>query len=278
MRRRRDHRPGLRSERFYTMLLFFDIDGTLWNYRNEISEKTRYAIRKARANGHKCFINTGRARAFVTSEDLLGIGFDGIVSACGTMIEYGGNVVFNRLVSGEDAVRTVETVRKYGFKPILEGPKYLYLERRDFENDMYGKKVIAEMGDRLLGIDECWGQWEFEKLSCATEVPVRQRDECFALLADLYDYMVHSDEVVEMVPKGFDKGAGIRKVCELLGEDIANTFAFGDSINDKEMLLAAGVGVAMGETYHDLSEYADYITTSLENEGVYNAMKHFELI
>ena len=285
----RDHSPGLRSagaitaracdrERFYNMLLFFDIDGTLWNYKNEISEKTRFAISRARANGHKCFINTGRARAFVTNKDLLGIGFDGIVSACGTMIEYGGSVVFNRLIPADDAVRTIETVRRYGFKPILEGPEYLYLERRDFEDDMYGKKVIAEMGDHLLGIDEHWGKWECEKLSCATEVPVRQRDECFSLLEDLYDYMIHSDTVVEMVPKGFDKGTGIRKVCELLGEDIRNTFAFGDSINDKEMLLAAGVGVGMGDTYHDLSEFADYITTSLDDDGVYNAMKHFDLI
>ena len=260
------------------MLLFFDIDGTLWNYRNEISGKTRQAIRQARANGHKCFINTGRARAFVTNEDLLGIGFDGIVSACGTRIEYGGRVVFNRLIPAADAVRTVETVRKYGFRPILEGPEYLYLERADFEDSMYGQKVIAEMGDRLRGIDECWGRWECGKLSCATEVPVEQRDECFSLMADLYDYMVHSDTVVEMVPRGFDKGTGIKKVCELLGEDIADTFAFGDSINDREMLLAAGVGVGMGGTYHDLSEFADYITTSLEDDGVYNAMKHFALI
>ena len=260
------------------MLLFFDIDGTLWNYKNEISAKTRYAIRQARANGHKCFINTGRARAFVTNKDLLGIGFDGIVSACGTMIECDGSVVFNRLIPADDAIRTVETIRRYGFKPILEGPQYLYLELKDFEQDMYGKKVIAEMGDRLLSIDEHWGRWECEKLSCATEVPLRQRDECFSLLADLYDYMIHSDTVVEMVPKGFDKGTGICKVCELLGEDIKNTFAFGDSINDKEMLLAAGIGVAMGGTYHDLSEYADYITTSLDDDGVYNAMKHFGLI
>jgi hydroxymethylpyrimidine pyrophosphatase-like HAD family hydrolase len=44
------------------------------------------------------------------------------------------------------------------------------------------------------------------------------------------------------------------------------------------MLIAAGVGVGMGETYHDLTDYADYITTSLENDGIWNAMKHFELI
>nr|WP_297708460.1 Cof-type HAD-IIB family hydrolase [uncultured Butyrivibrio sp.] len=260
------------------MILFFDIDGTLWNYKNEINEKTILAIRKARENGHKCFINTGRARAFVYNEKLLGIGFDGIVSACGTMIEYDGKVVFNRLIEHDEAIRTVETVRKYGFKPILEGPKHLYLEISDFRGDMYGEKVIAEMGDRLRGIDECWGKWEFEKLSCATEVSVSDRDKCFDELSDLYDYMIHSDRVVELVPKGFNKGVGIEEVCNLLGEDIANTFAFGDSINDKEMLIAAGTGVAMGETYHDLSEYADYITTSLDNDGIYNAMKHFDLI
>ncbi len=260
------------------MILFFDIDGTLWNYKNEINEKTIEAIHLARKNGHKCFINTGRARAFVTNKNLLGIGFDGIVTACGNMIEYNGETILKRLISREDAIRSVETVREYGFLPILEGPEHLYLELDDFRGDMYGDKVIAEMGDRLRGIDECWGEWEMHKLSCATYVPLEQRDECFDKLSDLYDYMIHSDSVVEMVPKGYNKGVGIQEVCDLLGEDIKNTFAFGDSINDKEMLIAAGVGVGMGETYHDLTDYADYITTSLENDGIWNAMKHFELI
>ncbi|WP_026506251.1 Cof-type HAD-IIB family hydrolase [Butyrivibrio sp. NC3005] len=260
------------------MVLFFDIDGTLWNYKNEINEKTIEAIRTARKNGHKCFINTGRSRAFVKDKNLLGIGFDGIVSGCGTMIEYNDEVIFQRLVPQNEAIRTVETVRKYGFRPILEGPKHLYLELKDFQGDMYGDKVIEEMGDALYSIDQHYGKWEMQKLSCATKIPTIQRDKCFDELCDLYDFMIHSDLVVEMVPKGFNKGVGIKKVCELLDEDIANTFAFGDSINDKEMLLAAGVGVGMGETYHDLTEYADYITTSLENDGIWNAMKHFELI
>ena len=80
------------------MLLFFDVDGTLWNYKNEIREKTKLGIRQARENGHKCFINTGRSRGFVHNKELLGIGFDGIVSACGTMIEYNGKVIFNKLI------------------------------------------------------------------------------------------------------------------------------------------------------------------------------------
>ena len=260
------------------MLLFFDIDGTLWDYKNDIPKSTVSGIRKARNNGHKCFINTGRARSFVTNKELLGIGFDGIVSACGTMIEYDNEVVFNRFIGREDAIRTVETVRKYGFKPILEGPGHLYLEKADFQDDMYGKKVIEEMGDKLRSIDDNWGEWKIQKLSCMTDVPAEDREKCFEELSDLYDFMKHSDKVVEMVPKGFNKGTGIERVCELLGEDIKNTFAFGDSVNDKEMLVAAGTGVAMGETYHDMTPYADYVTTSLEKDGIHNALKHFKII
>ncbi len=260
------------------MILFFDIDGTIWNYKNEIPQSTIEAIRRARKNGHKCFLNSGRSRAFIYNENLLGIGFDGIVSACGTMIEHEGNVIYNRLIPKEDAIRTVETVRKYGFKAILEGPKHLYMERSDFEGDMYGEKVIAEMGSNLRGIDECWGEWEIEKLSCATEVSEDERKKCYDELSDLYHYMIHNDFVVEMVPKGFDKGTGIEKVCELLGEIIEDTFAFGDSINDREMLIAAGVGVAMGNYRGDTASFADYVTTDLEKDGIYNALMHFGLI
>ena len=70
------------------MVLFFDIDGTLWNYKNEINEKTIEAIRTARKNGHRCFINTGRARAFVTNKKLLDIGITKPIILCCSSIDY----------------------------------------------------------------------------------------------------------------------------------------------------------------------------------------------
>jgi len=258
------------------MVLFFDIDGTLWDYKNYIPESTREGIRKARENGHLCFINSGRSRAFIYNQDLLSIGFDGIVSACGCMIEKDGEVIFEKKVNDADAVRTVETVRRYNFRPILEGPKHLYMERRDFEGDMYGEKVMSEMGERLRGIDDCWGRWEINKLSCATENT--DAASCFDELSDIYDFMIHNPAVVEMVPKGFNKGTGIEKVCELLGEKVENTFAFGDSINDLEMLETAGTSVAMGRCADEVRDIADYVTDYLENDGISKALKHFGLI
>ena len=47
--------------------------------------------------------------------------------------------------------------------------------------------------------------------------------------------------------------------------------AFGDSMNDYEILMEAGTGVAMGNSVPKLKEIADYITTDIEEDGVWNA-------
>ena len=260
------------------MILFFDIDGTLLNFDNEIREKTVEAIQTARKNGHKCFLNSGRSRAFIQNEELLSIGFDGIVSGCGTMIEYDGDVIFKHLVSKEDAQHTVDTIRAYGFKAMLEGPEYIYLTKSDFADDIVGNKLFEEIATRIADIDEYRNRWDIQKLICITEVPLKERDKCFAELSDIYKFIIHSDTVCEMVPKEYDKGTGVRMVCKLLGEDVRNTFAFGDGINDREMFLTAGVGVGMGGTKYDLTPYTDYITEPMEEDGIWKAMKHFDLI
>ncbi len=258
------------------MILFFDVDGTIWDYKNYIPKSAIDSIKKAQKNGHLCLINTGRSRGFLREKNLLDIGFDGIVSACGCMIELHDKIVFNRLIPQDEAIRTMNTVRKHGFKTILEGPDHLYMDPEEFRGDLYGEKVARELGDRLLGITDCWGEWKINKLSCACDTPTR--DECFEELSDLYDYMIHSQAVVEMVPKGFDKGTGILEVCKILGEDVKNTVAFGDSINDLQMLETAGTAVAMGRSHEAILEISDLITDNLEDDGIQHAMQKLGLI
>ncbi|MCD7764309.1 MAG: Cof-type HAD-IIB family hydrolase [Lachnospiraceae bacterium] len=256
--------------------LFFDIDGTLWDFKNYIPDSTREAIRLLKANGHLVFLCSGRCRAYIQNPDLLGLGFDGIVSGCGTMVEYQGRRLFHKTIPSGLAVRTVETVRKYGFRPILEGTDHLYLDRHEFGQDAYGEKVIREMGDRLLPITELWGQWEISKLSCATNDA--DRESCFAELKEDYDYIIHNENVVEMVPKGFHKGTGIQKVCEILEIVPADTLAFGDSVNDLGMFSTAGISVAMGNGSDAAKAAASYVTSPLLEDGIYNACRHFGLI
>ncbi len=256
--------------------VFFDIDGTLWDSRNFIPESTGKAVEALRKNGHLTFICSGRTRAFIQSPALLGLGFDGIVSGCGTMIEYRGKELFLKELDPALVAFTVESVRSCGFRPILEGARYLYMDDDEFADDAYGKKVMRDCGGRLRSILGYWGKWEISKLSCATDHADRAR--CFAMLSEYYDYCIHNENVAEFLPKGYHKGSGIENLCELLDLDIADTYAFGDSVNDLSMFEAAGISVAMGSGSEEAKNAADYVTDSLYDDGIWNACRHFSLI
>ena len=256
--------------------LFFDIDGTIWDRHNHFPESTVEAIRKARQNGHKAFICSGRTRGYIQNEDLLGIGFDGIVSGCGTMIEMQGETVFAEDIPSDLAARTVETVRRYGFRPILEGKEYLYMEESEFGHDPYGQKLFRELKDRRKPIDELWGKWTMSKLSCATDGC--ETKECFKILSEYYDMIVHNSAVVEMVPHGYNKGTGLKHACDLLGIDVSDSVAFGDSVNDLDMFKAAGFAVSMGIGSADAKNEADYVTSTLHEDGISKALSYLNLI
>ena len=256
--------------------VFFDIDGTLWDFYNQIPESTVEAIRALRKNGNYAFICSGRARSYIHHPDLLGIGFDGLVCGCGTHVELNGKRIYEKLIDRELAVHTVETVRSYGFRPILEGPEYLYMDDKDFGNDIYGNKLKREMGGQLLSIADHYGEWVINKLSCATNDA--DRESCFAALDVYYTYLIHNSSVVEMVPKGHTKATGIGKMCEALGIDRTDTFAVGDSVNDLSMLEYAGVGIAMGNGSPEAKAAADYVTDDCDDDGLLHALEHFSLI
>ncbi len=256
--------------------VFFDIDGTLMGFDSRIPESAKRAIRLLRENGHLAFLCSGRCRSYIQDPTLLSLGFDGIISGCGTMIEYGGETVFYRKLPTSLVEHTLLTIRRYGFRPILEGKDHLYMDEEDFTGDVYGQKLKRELGDRLRSISGEWGRWEVSKLACATEDA--DCEGCFAELGDVYDFLVHNAAVLEMVPKGFDKGTGIRRVCELLNLPMKDTIAVGDSVNDLGMLKTAGTAVVMGNGQEEAKKEADYVTSGLYEDGIWNACEHFGLV
>ena len=256
--------------------VYFDIDGTLWDRTNYIPDSTKEAIRLLKANGHYVMICSGRCRGYIHNEELLSLGFDGIVSGCGTMIEYHDEVLYYFRIPKEKAIWTVETSKRYGMRPILEGREHLYLDYEDFKDDAYGQKLMRENGPRLRFISENWGEWEFSKFS----VDMREADVqgCFAELSEYYDFLVHNARVAEIVPKGFDKAHGMRWLSDHLGVPIEDTVAFGDGMNDMGMIRAAGIGVAMGNGVDALKSAADLVAPAMADDGVFAACKTLGLI
>ena len=256
--------------------VFFDIDGTLWDFRSVIPESTARAVKLLRENGHKAYICTGRTRGYITKPNLLSLGFDGIVSGLGTRVEEGENVLFEHLIPSDLATRTVDTVKRYGFRAILEGPEYLYMDYDEFKDDIYGKKVMRDLGERRKSLSDNYGSWVISKLSC--DMTDCDKYSCYKLLENDFDFVEHNDVIAEMVPKGFSKGTGIRKLCELKGIDIADTIAIGDGANDIDMFEVAGFSVAMGNGAEKAKEDADHGTSDRHDDGVLNALTHLGLI
>ena len=256
--------------------VFFDIDGTLWDFRSVIPESTARAIRLLRENGHKALICTGRTRGYINNPALLNLGFDGIISGCGTRIETGDQVLMEHIIPKETAIRAVDTVRRHGFRVILEGPEYLYMEYDEFKDDPYGRKVMRDLGGNYRSITGHYGEWVISKFSC--DMTGCEKGGCFLELSDEFYFIEHDEVIAEAVPKGFSKGTGIRTYCDLTGEDAGDTVAIGDGANDIDMFEAAGFSVAMGSGAPKALESADYVTSGLKEDGVYNALSHLGLI
>ena len=77
---------------------------------------------------------------------------------------------------------------------------------------------------------------------------------------------------------GVDKAEGIDRLLARFGIGLDETMAFGDGGNDIPMLRHVGTGVAMGNADGAVKAEADYVTTSVDEEGIARALRHFGLI
>jgi hypothetical protein len=97
-------------------------------------------------------------------------------------------------------------------------------------------------------------------------------------MGEEFEGIYHVEEVAEIGLKGYSKATGIQKVCEILNIPLENTYAFGDSANDLEMLSFVAHGIAMGNGTPEAKERAEYVTAHLKEDGIQKGLKHYGLI
>ena len=264
--------------------VFFDIDGTLMTGKGFIPDSTRDAIRMLQERGNLAFICTGRTKINIPSQ-VINLGFDGIISGCGTLIEHDDNTLFYYELSEELALNMIEAVRKYRFGAIYEGREYLYYDPEGFNIPAQLDAFRKTIGDKLLTVQNAL---HMSKSTCVAGSQANKWDRVKFLnaMSENYDVLVQPPvymnrerlDVFELVPEGMSKGAGIRKLCEKLAISVSDTYAIGDSVNDLEMLNSSGTGIVMGNGSSAAKEYGDYITDDINHDGIYNALKNFDLI
>jgi len=166
--------------------------------------------------------------------------------------------------------------KKHKIPAIMEGSQNLYLDEEDFKDISYPNKMKKLLGEKLLSITGNEPFWEVNKFSCG--LPDKEHRDILKTLSNEYEVLLHDMPVAELLPKGYGKFFGIQEVCKYLNIEEKNTYAFGDSVNDLDMLTNAGHGIAMGSGSDFAKNAAEYITNALHEDGIYNGLKHYGLI
>lgn len=258
---------------------FFDIDGTLIGERERqgfFPPSAKEALKRAKKKGTKLFINTGRVAAMVDPY-FWDMDFDGFLCGCGTYISYEGEILYYKGQTPEVSWEIARLVRACRLS--------VFYERRDaFFYDSQACSTAEE--ERLLRFSKEKGlplqdlpdapDWHFDKfLIWYDEASDLARFR--AGLQGKFEYIERNGRCAEIVPLGCSKATAMQMLLEKIGGSLDESYAFGDSLNDRSMLEAAGTGIALGDP-SPLHAYADYVTAPLLEDGLAKAMAHFDLI
>lgn len=264
-------------------ICFFDIDGTLaWQdprLTQDLPEDERdlspypnetvaQAIRAFVANGNKAFICTGRTLSCIHPK-LLELPWTGVVCLAGGYAELEGRIVRNAAINPGLLQRLAPYLEQSGEVIRFEGIDRVVRMSADAP-ETYG--YARTVGDAVTQLEH----YNAYKILMSTPLANRiAQDEELGPLLCLNELEL---EVTEISPRECTKRAGISAVLDALGPDHGTVYGIGDASNDIALMEAVDVGIAMGNAPDFLKEKADYVTDSIDHDGVVTALEHFGLI
>ena len=254
--------------------LFFDIDGTLVSFKtHQIPTSACRAINQLRANGHKVFIATGRPKLLINN--LGNLKFDGFITMNGAhCFTTNQGDIYRAIIPKEDIEKLIVycTTHKYPFGFLSDKEWFITHSNNDVEEIC---RLIKIKTPPIASIHEALNKDILEMMGY---FPKEIDDEIFEKVLTHCTPLRWHPIFSDIVQKGINKSVGIDKVISYFDIKLADTIAFGDGGNDIPMLRHAGIGIAMGNASERVQEAADYVTTTVDEDGIANALHHFGLI
>ena len=276
-------------------IIFLDVDGTLIDYRTIMPESAGKAVDLARANGHLVYICTGCSKAEIRQRKLCEL--DGMIGGNGAYVEDHGEVVMHKGLSKEEVKHIVDwcNERHLGF----------YLEAN---SGMYCNDYMLEQGPETMvkygqGKGASLDKAEASALAFVNQfihLPAEElyRDDINKVSFILSSYQDHLDSKKEfpdliantwggkdeqalfgdLSPAGITKKNAIDVLLKHLGRSVEDTIAFGDAKIDISMFELCNYSVAMGNAGPETKQAADYVTTDVDDDGIWNAFRYLKLI
>ena len=265
-------------------LIILDMDGTLLNSKNEVSEENRCILEKAVKKGIKVAIATGRiftsARGFA---ELLGI-YTPIIACNGALIRNYSDleVIYNNPISWEDTAKIIEVCNKHNLYFHIYDIENLYVEEERISYlELYYWKERNRENEKIsiVEVQDMGGFIASTKVEALKFVIVDEDPEKLKHIRQELE-SIHNIDVdkswynnLEVMNKGVSKGKAIKKLADFLKVPKEKIIAFGDNYNDLSMKDYVGTFVAMGNSEELIKEKADYITTTNDEDGVAEGIK-----
>ncbi|MGE8205763.1 Cof-type HAD-IIB family hydrolase [Heyndrickxia sp. NPDC080065] len=256
-------------------ILFLDIDGTILTPDDRIEESTKEAIAEVQKKEIEVFLATGRPLHEISqiAEEL---NIHSFIGYNGAYAVHNGVDVLKEPMNAEIVESSIEIAKEFNHDIVfytseqnlfttLESPAVKEFIKRFHlhNNDLYSPKVVNDiLGMTIINIEE-------------NDPRHYEKDENIHLSQVNVEGLTHNYDVIR---DSVNKGFAVSKVLELLNIGKESAIAFGDGMNDKEMLMLVGEGFAMGNAHPDLFAYAKHKTTEVTNSGVYNGLKSLGVI
>lgn len=246
--------------------IFFDIDGTLRDvYTSSVPKSTAAELKRLRNEGYLLGIASGRAMTELSGEIKGLIDWDAYVCINGHVVhDKDKNIIYEGFFPQEIVDKCLEIANKTN-RPLqlVDSDGLLYLNREPDETAA-GVYQLLSMdlpvvkpygGERLRAVMAFGDEEDYTEYRAISGVTVCRGMGFYA----------------DIVLNGTSKYSGIKKIMEHYG--ICEYIAFGDALNDLEMLANAKISVAMGESHEEIIAVADYHTSTVLEDGIMLACK-----
>lgn len=254
-------------------LIAFDIDGTLLTSSGEVLPSTKEALHLLRENGHLVTIATGRSY-FLAKRIIEDLAFENylLVNGAAAFLDH------------QQVVK--EVLAPQAFKDFVTFSSQQNIEvsyQNLYEIHRFHKEVKTPIEEAMASFRAAVPPFDptfhltHEIYQGIAYYPVTQ-DSLFENRFPEFDLVRWHPYGVDVLPKGNSKAKGLLKMATAAKIPVEDVLVFGDGLNDREMLAAAGTGIAMGNAGDDVKQHANLITDTNNENGIYNALKKLALI
>ncbi len=256
--------------------VFFDIDGTLFRKETGIlPASVTPALKALKSSGVMVAIATGRSepifpeliRALIDE-----VGIDLLVSTNGQYVSYQGQKLVEYTVSTEEIEQMLPVIQSYGLMHGFVSREHLVTS---IDHEAI-RSALYHVGEYIIAPD----YYQNHAIHQLVLFADKQFDLALAQEPELTGYKLvpWRKNAYDLLPEQASKTRGIMAAVDKLGIKREEIMAFGDGLNDLEMIDYAGVGIAMSDSHADLLAIADTTTATLEEDGIAKALIRYGLI